>query len=103
VHVNQEREAAAPGRTVFRVARIATRSADQSSSIIAIDPGLGASSAGGGESNTGGPGPGQALAMSLPGIGSASAVRHSGAPKAFAKYCVSCTTFGWANSIMLTE
>jgi hypothetical protein len=30
-----------------------------------------------------------ALAIFLPGIGSASAVRHSGAPKEFAKYCVS--------------
>lgn len=46
---------------------------------------------------------GQALAIFLPGIGSASAVRHSGAPKASAKYCVSCTTCPWANSIMLTE
>lgn len=45
----------------------------------------------------------QALAISLPGIGSASAVRHSGAPKASAKYCVSCTTCPCANSIMLTE
>lgn len=47
--------------------------------------------------------PGQARAIFLPGIGSASAVRHSGAPKASAKYCVSCTTCPWANSIMLTE
>lgn len=45
----------------------------------------------------------QALAMFLPGIGSASAVRHPGAPKASAKYCVSCTTCPWANSMMLTE
>ena len=49
------------------------------------------------------PGPGQALAMSLPGIGAASAVRHSGAPKALAKYCVSWTTWPFANSMMLTE
>jgi hypothetical protein len=34
-------------------------------------------------------GPNQALAMFLPGIGSASFVRHSGAPKGSAKYCVS--------------
>ena len=46
---------------------------------------------------------GQGLAIFLPGIGSASAVRHSGAPKASAKYCVSCTTCPWANSMMLTE
>ena len=45
----------------------------------------------------------QALAISLPGIGSASAVRHSGAPKVSAKYCVSCTTCSCANSMMLTE
>jgi transposase InsO family protein len=38
-------------------------------------------------------GPGQALAMSRPGIGSASSVRHSGAPKELAKYWVSCTTY----------
>ena len=37
-------------------------------------------------------GMGQALAMLLPGIGSASAARHAGAPKGSAKYCVSCTT-----------
>ena len=47
--------------------------------------------------------PGQALAMSLPGMGSASAVRHSGAPNALAKYCVSWTTCSFANSMMLTE
>ena len=35
---------------------------------------------------------GQALAMLLPGIGSASAARHAGASKVSAKYCVSCTT-----------
>ncbi len=45
----------------------------------------------------------QALAMLLPGIGSASAVRQPGAPKVSAKYCVSCTTCPWANSMMLTE
>jgi len=34
----------------------------------------------------------QALAMLLPGIGSARRVRQAGAPKGSAKYCVSCTT-----------
>ena len=47
--------------------------------------------------------PGQALAMVLPGIGSASAAREAGAPNGSAKYCVSCTTCPWANSMMLTE
>jgi len=50
-----------------------------------------------------GPALGQALAIFLPGIGSASAARHSGAPNSAAKYCVSCTTCPWANSIVLTE
>jgi hypothetical protein len=45
----------------------------------------------------------QAVAMFLPGIGSASAARQAGAPKGSAKYCVSCTTCTWANSMMLTE
>jgi hypothetical protein len=36
---------------------------------------------------------GHALSMCLSGIGSPSAVRHSGAWKGSAKYCVSCTTF----------
>jgi len=45
----------------------------------------------------------QAVAMFLPGIGSASAARQAGAPKGSAKYCVSCTTCSWANSMMLTE
>jgi hypothetical protein len=45
----------------------------------------------------------QARAIFLPGIGSAIAVRHAGAPKGSAKYCVSCTTCSSANSIMLTE
>ena len=39
----------------------------------------------------------------LPGAGSASAARHAGAWKVSAKYCVSCTTCSWANSMMLTE
>jgi hypothetical protein len=45
----------------------------------------------------------QAVAIFLPGIGSASAVRQAGARKVSAKYCVSCTTCSWANSMMLTE
>ena len=41
--------------------------------------------------------------MFRPGIGSASAIRHWGAPKGSAKYCVSWTTYPLANSMMLTE
>jgi len=41
--------------------------------------------------------------MPLPGIGSASAIRQSGAPKALEKYCVSWATYPFANSMMLTE
>lgn len=44
-----------------------------------------------------------ALVISLPGIGSASAIRHSGAPKGSPKYCVSCATCPRANCMMLTE
>jgi hypothetical protein len=44
-----------------------------------------------------------ALSICRPGIGSASAVRHAGAPKVSAKYCVSCTTSSCANSMMETE
>jgi hypothetical protein len=44
-----------------------------------------------------------AFSICLPGIGSASAVRHAGAPKGSAKYCVSCRTFPSANSITEIE
>jgi hypothetical protein len=45
----------------------------------------------------------QAVAIVLPGIGSASAARQAGARKGSAKYCVSCATCSCANSMMLTE
>ena len=41
--------------------------------------------------------------ISRPGIGSASASRDAGAPKASPKYCVSWTTWSSANCMMLTE
>jgi hypothetical protein len=44
-----------------------------------------------------------APSMCLPGIGSASAVRHPGAPKGSAKYCVSCATSSCTNSMMEIE
>jgi hypothetical protein len=52
---------------------------------------------------TGSEGTGQALAKSRPGVGSASAARHSGASKSSAKYCVSWTTDPFANTMMLRE